>query len=179
MEKLCSKLSRYCHITCTIKDHLTVEASRDIYYALIHSIVSYGLLVLDGRLINWPVAETLHKLQNKIILNLFGSTTGTINFVGSIFKRLCILQFRDLYKMKICVTMYKILNEGYALFLYDTVNVYVREHDHNTRNHNQFLLPYPGICNVNFLYLAIGYWNNLENVFKEAGSSNVLKTVIK
>ncbi len=60
--------------------------------------------------------------------------------------------------MKICVTMYKILIEGYKAFLYDTVNDYVREHDHNTRNHNQFLLPYPGICNVkiNFLYLAIG-----------------------
>ncbi len=29
---------------------------------------------------------------------------------------------------------------------------------------------------INFLYLSIGYWNNLENVFKETGSSNVLKT---
>ncbi len=79
-----------------------------------------------------------------------------------------------------CVTMYKILNEGYTPFLYDTVNDYVREHDHNTRYHNQLLLPYPGICNVkiNFLYLAIGHWNNLENVFKEAGSSNVLKTML-
>ncbi len=76
--------------------------------------------------------------------------------------------------------MYEILNEGNAPFLYDTVNDYVREHDHNTRNHNQFLLPYPGICNVkiNFLYLAIGYWHNLENIFKEAGSFNVLKTML-
>ncbi len=78
--------------------------------------------------------------------------------LGVSFKRLCILKFRDLYKMKIFVMMYKILNEGYAPFLYDTVNDYVREHDHNTRNHSQFLLPYPGICNVkiNFIYLAIG-----------------------
>ncbi len=80
-----------------------------------------------------------------------------INDVGGIFKRSCILKFRDLYKMKVCVTIYKILNEGYAHFLYNTVNDYVREHDH-TRNHNKFFLPYPGICNVkiNFLYLAIG-----------------------
>ncbi len=86
------KLSRYCHITRKIKDHLTVDASRNIYYALIHSIVSYGLLVWSGRLLNGPVAEKLHKLQNKIVhklqnkivLNLFGSTTKTINDVGSI-----------------------------------------------------------------------------------------------
>ncbi len=47
--------------------------------------------------------------------------------------------------MKICVMMYKILNEDYAPFLYNTVNDYLREHDHNTRNHSQLLLPYPGI----------------------------------
>ncbi len=42
--------------------------------------------------------------------------------------------------------------------MHHTVNDYERENDHNTRNHNQFFLPYPGICNVkiNFLYLAIG-----------------------
>ncbi len=76
--------------------------------------------------------------------------------------------------------MYKILNEGYAPFLYDTVNDYVREYEHYNRNHNQYFLPYPGICNmkIKFLYLAIGYWNNLENIFKEAGSSNVLKTML-
>ncbi len=82
VEKLCSKLSLYCHITRKIKDHLTVDASRNIYYALIHSIVSYGLLVWGRRLLNGPVAEKLHKLQNKIVLNLFGSTTETINDVG-------------------------------------------------------------------------------------------------
>ncbi len=100
--------------------------------------------------------------------------------VGVFFKRTCILKFRDLYEMNICVIMFKILNEGYAPFLSDTLNDYVREHDHNTRNNNQFLLPYPGICNVkiNFLYLAIDYWNNLECVIKEAGSSNVLKTML-
>ncbi len=136
VEKLCSKLSRYCHITQIIKDHLTVDASRNIYYALIHSIVSYGLLVWGGRLLNGSVAQKLHKLQNKIVLNLFCSTTETINDVGGIFKRSCILMFRDLYKMKICVTMFKILNEGYAPYQYDTVNDYVREGDHNTRNHN-------------------------------------------
>ncbi len=112
MEKLCSKLSRYCHITHKIKDHLTVDASHNIYHALIHSIISYGLLVWGGRLLNGPWGEKLYKLQNKIVLNLFGSTTETINDVGSIFKRSCILKFRDLYKMKICVTMYKILNES-------------------------------------------------------------------
>ncbi len=102
------------------------------------------------------------------------------NDFGGIFKRSCILKFRDLNKMKICAMMYKILKDGYAPFLYNTVNDYVREHDHNTRNLNKFLLPYPGICNVkfNFLYLVIGYWNNLENLFKEAGTSNVLKTML-
>ncbi len=45
VEKLSSKLRRYCHITRKIKDHLTADASRNIYYALIHSIVFYSLLV--------------------------------------------------------------------------------------------------------------------------------------
>ncbi len=59
--------------------------------------------------------------------------------------------------------MYKILNEGYAPFMYDTVNDYVRGHNHNTRNQSTF-------------YIWLLVWNNLENVFNEAGGSSVLKT---
>ncbi len=85
--------------------------------------------------------------------------------------------------MKICVTMYIILNEGYAPFLYDTVNDYVREHDHNTRNYNQFLLPYPGTCNVKINFyiwlLVIGiilkmYLRTFSNVLKAMLSNNIL-----
>ncbi len=124
MWKSCSKLSRYCHITLKIKDHLTVDTSGNICYALIHSIVSYDLLVWGGILLNGPMAEKLHKLQNEIVLNLFGSTTESINDVGSFLKRSCILKLRDLYKMKICVMMYKILNEGYAPLLYHLYKKY-------------------------------------------------------
>ncbi len=55
-------------MTRKIKDHLTVDASRNIYPALIYSTVSYVLLVWGGRLLNGPVAEKLHKLQNKLYL---------------------------------------------------------------------------------------------------------------
>ena len=101
--------------------------------------------------------------------------------IGVIFKRANILKFKDSYNVKVCVTMYKILYDNYAPFLYNALIGNVREHGHDTRTRANFLLPIPEIRNikVNFLYLGINLWNNLDNELKELKSSNILKSRLK
>jgi hypothetical protein len=83
--------------------------------------------------------------------------------------------------MKMCVTIYEIINENYAPFLYDALIDAIRDHDHDARNRSNYLLPYPGVkyVKINFLYLGINLWNNLENVFKDVNTSKKLKIMLK
>jgi hypothetical protein len=181
VRSLCTRLSRLSHITRRVKNYLTLEASKNLYYALVHSIVSYGLLVWGGKLMSGPLSHKLRRLQNKIIFNLFSLPHESMDDINRMYKRTGILKFHDLFHMQTCTAIYKILNENYASFLYDILVENIRDHEHNTRYRSHFLLPYPGIKNVktNFIYMGISLWNNLENTFKDAISSKELKTRLK
>ena len=123
VRNLCSRLSRLCHVTRSrrINCYLTPEASKSLYYAMVHSIVSYGLLVWGGRLLDGPMSRKLHRLQRKIVFNLFGLPHETLYDIDVILKRTCILKFKDLFITKMSVTVYKILYENYAPFLYNSI----------------------------------------------------------
>jgi hypothetical protein len=89
-----------------------------------------------------------------------------------------ILKLTDLYKVKAAVTVYRIINEGYAGFLYEDIAESIRTHNYNTRCCTDLLLPYPTVkaVKLNFVYRAIEIWNNLSDELKQSTSHHVLKS---
>ncbi len=91
-----SRLSRFSYINQKLRPCLTIESARNMYYGLVHSILSYGLLVWGGIFI----ARQLCALQDRIIFNLFSNFGENRNGISCVYKRLNILTFADLYRVK-------------------------------------------------------------------------------
>ena len=74
--------------------------------------------------------------------------------------------------MKACCTLFKILYEGYAPFLFETVRSLITINNYNTRQSGSFRLPYPTVRSIrfNFLYRAVSYWNALDVEFRSLPS---------
>ncbi len=95
----------------------------------------------------------------------------------SICKRMGILQLPDLYKVNASTSIFKILNENYAPFLVDFIEHYSRDHDYNTRQHDDFLLPFPRVRAVkfNFIYQGIRLWNDIKINRRQINRASLFK----
>ena len=173
MKQLASKLSTFNYITKQIRKYLSSEASHTYYYGFIYSVLSYGLLVWAGAITQNALGLRLCKLHNKIIFNLFSHNGETMNDICKIYKRQKMLKLEDVYKVKACSTLFKILYEGYAPFLYDNVIALIRINNYNTRQSQNLRLPFPTVRSVkfNFLYRAILLWNTVDAEIRSLPSS--------
>ncbi len=181
LSDICSRLSRLKYITRKMKNYLSIEAARTFYFRLVQSIVSYGILIWGGTIINSAWSIKIHKLQNKIVFNLFAGPNDSDLNMSQIYCKYRILKFMDLYKINACMTIYKVLKENYAVFLSDELSNLLRYHDYDTRNRFDMLLPFPRVQAIrrNFLYQGIKCWNDLDLNVKNSTSSKVLKNILK
>ena len=97
-----------------------------------------------------------------------------------IYKREKMLKIKDLYRIKACTAVYKVLNNNYMPFLHHIFMDLHRNHEHQTRNRDQLLLPIPRLkaVAVNFIYKAIQQWNNIESETRNLESVTKLKSVL-
>ena len=132
---------------------------------MVQSILSYGILVWGGTSVGSAMFNKLCRLQNKIIINLFGESEDNILNVNLVYKRQNLLNLNDLYKLRVCMIMYKIINEEYAPFLYDQLIPLLNHNPYNTRQNDIFVRPFPRVkaVKINFLSNAVTVWNNVEN----------------
>ena len=93
--------------------------------------------------------------------------------VHQIYKREKLLRLQDIYRVRSCVTIYRILYENYASFLLEELLQLVRVHTYNTRNRDNLLLPFPQVRSIklNFLYQGIKAWNELDASLAGSNSS--------
>jgi hypothetical protein len=170
---LTSTMARYRYITMKVKSFLTDESAKTFYYGLVHSRVSYGLLVWGGVFIEGASADRLCRLQDRIVLNLFSGEGDTRNNVNAIYKRNEILKFADLYRVKLCTCIYKIKNENYAPFLRESIELYSRVNHYDVRHLNEYNIPFPQVRSIkyNFLYRGLVLWNNLPLDIKNSPNS--------
>jgi hypothetical protein len=174
---LTGKLNRLFFISKIICRYCSNEAARSFYFGMVHSIITYGLLVWGGALLYGATTTRMQRLHDKIILNLFRNNDETMGDINKIYKRERLMKLSDIYRVKCCQTIYQILNENYAPFLLDDLLSLVRNHEYNTRRRGDFLLPLPQVRSVrlNFLYRAVGEWNELDGNLRESVSSYVLR----
>jgi hypothetical protein len=172
---LISNLASYAFVSWKIRPFMTVESAKLYYYGLVHSRVCYGLLLWGGVFLEGMSAIRLCRLQDKIIFNLFACDNDTRCNVKDIYKRHNILQFPDLYKVKLCICTFKILKENYAPFLGESLESCARDIHYDMRHVDEYIVPFPTVRSVkfNFLYRSIKLWNELPVAFKELPDSKI------
>ena len=161
---LLGRFRKLCYISKSVNKYFSNKTARNFYYSMVHSIVNYGLLVWGGTLTEGCSAKKLCRKFDKITYNLFSVANETFLNINEIYKRECFLKLKDIYKVRSCVAIYRLLYDNYAPFLLNDLLPLVRMHSHNTRNRDNFLLPFPQVRSVklNFLYQGIKMWNELD-----------------
>jgi hypothetical protein len=119
----------------------------------------------------------LVSLQDRIVFNLFSHFAESKAQTSQIYKRERILKLEDLYRVKTCETIYRILNNGYLPSLHERLLGLVRDHTYNTRQRNTFMIPIPEVraVKLNFLYQAVKCWNMLSQPIIEASTASIFR----
>ncbi len=100
--------------TRKIENYLSIDSAWTFYFGLVQSIVSYGILIWGGTIINSSWSTKFLKLQDKIDFNLLAGPSKYE--MSQIYLNCRILKFIDLYKINACTTIYKVLNDNYSNF---------------------------------------------------------------
>jgi hypothetical protein len=171
------KLSSLRYISYKIGPYLSVSAAKKFYFGMVQSILCYGILVWGGTSVGSATFNKLCRLQNRIIINLFGEPEDNIINVSLVYKRHSLLKLNDLYKLRVCMIMYKIINEGYAPFIYDKLIPLLNSNPYNTRQNDIFIRPFPRVNAVktNFLSNAVTVWNDVDNRLRSESSVTRVK----
>jgi hypothetical protein len=172
------KLSSLRYVTFKISPYLSVDAGKKFYFAMVQSILSYGILIWGGTSVGSASFNKLCRLQDRIIFNLFSNNQDRLDNVNVLYKRHKLLKLHDLYKLRVCIFMYKIINENYAPFLFDRLIPLINPNPYNTRLDNIFVRPFPRVnaVKMNFISNAVTVWNDVGNVIRcQKSVSNVKK----
>jgi hypothetical protein len=181
LKNLVSRLSRFKYVSSRIGNHMTVGSARTFYFSMVQSIFCYGLLVWGGKSTTSIVYKRLCKLQDKIVYNLFASGNDLQSPISLLYYKIGILRLHDLYKLRTCHFIYRIINNNVAPFLLTRVLELIRDHTHDTRSRNTFKLPFPRVKSVknNFVYVGLKLWNDLSCELKNLTSERAFKSVYK
>jgi hypothetical protein len=159
---------------------MSLDAAKAFYYAMVYSIFCYGILIWGGT-IDSAGFRKIQNLQDRIVFNLFSTENDTRDNVNPIYKLHDIIKIKDLYKLKACTTIYKILHNNYMPFLLSTLLNLVRDHNYLTRRRTDFLLPIPRqrAVKLNLIYQSLKMWNSLSQGLRDSESVEVLSCSLR
>ena len=160
-KKLKIKLSRLVGLTYSIGPTLDLDAARNFYFTMIHSIINYGIIFWGG--CYKTDIMSLQTCQNKIIRNLF---KGKVNHVHTIeiYKQLGLLKIADLHYLECSKAIYLAKNCNKYLPLNKYLTEQTFNHGYETRDQMTYQLPTikSSRDEHNFLIQSIRYWNNIN-----------------
>jgi hypothetical protein len=105
IDHIMSKLNTACFVIRTIQPIMSTETLRMVYFAYVHSIISFGI-ILGG---NQPHSEKIFKLQKRVIRVITHSKMR--DSCRELFKRLEILPLYSQYIF--CLSMFIVKNIYY------------------------------------------------------------------
>ena len=108
IEILKKNLSGLCGTTYRLRYKLILASTKKLYYSCIYSALSNCITVWGGVLLSTHRADRFPSLQRKIV-NIF---TCFYPNTESLFKSAGILKLADIYKFKVLIYMFRILNLG-------------------------------------------------------------------
>ena len=135
---------------------------------------SYCITVWRGVLHFTARGEDLQKLHVSIVRNLFCEFSDPND---CLFRSNSILKLADVYRYCVSVYMYKMLKLDSCPTLLTDLDLRINNHDHNTRNRNNFVPPFPRVDNIrlNFKYTFPIIWNEIPTEIRDAQSLSCFK----
>ena len=146
-----------------LKFSLPIESLHTLYFSLIHSHLSYGILAWGNATSSvLRKTETIQKRAIRTIHNKkFNSHTDPL------FKRSRILRISDIYKLEVMLFMYDFINDSLPQSFRHTFSLVSGNHTYDTRQNYLFNLPrtksrsvdklplyhYPSVWNQNAAYI--------------------------
>ena len=163
VDALCKKISRSIGLLGRLSNVLPFSAKKSMYFALIYSSVSYGI-VAWGRS-RQTSAVRVERLLRRARRYLLCSCTYTSDSVSRL------LNFESMFKYFTALKMYQVLNNGqqdsYYREIYDDLTP---AHQHETRFSTQSKYNIPAYvkskCQNSYRFQSIQIWNILPNEIK-------------
>jgi len=171
--ELCKKLSRSVGILNRISGLIPPTAKMNIYYSLIYSRISYGIVAWGKSSVGNArhIERLLHKAR-KIVL-----------FPGRQNRCSKFLNFQSVYTYFTCVKLYRVVKlNHHPYFMRNFANL-LPQHSHSTRFSSQvrFLPPFysKSLCQKHFMFQSISLWNALPAELRESRSLARFRTDLK
>jgi len=175
VRELCKSLSRSVGMMNRISGLAPPSVKLNIYYSLIFSRVSYGIIAWGGSSVeNVRRVERILSRARKLINFSIG---GRSNIADKLFT--C----NSTFKYYTLVKMFKIVKMGEHLYFGDLLRQLAPSHGFGTRfsqSQNYNIPTYrKSKCHKLFLYQAIANWNQLSDEVKSCQSLNCFKAKLK
>ena len=172
-----NKLAKNTGIINKLRYYVDLRMLKQLYFTLIYPYINYGLM-------SWGNAYTsklkkLRSCQNKCIRSIFFADKR--ENATPYYSLLGILKLDSVFKLKLALFTYKVLNEKDKLpiIFSDTITLASSRHSHNTRFAAQCNFSRPNVRTnygtQTFLFASSKIWETVDNKIKQSKSISVFK----
>ena len=168
------KLAQFCGVSYRLKNHFNRSTALKFYYSCVYSAFNYCISVWGGVSICTGRCDRIIRLHRRIVLNLFSKYFSEDT---EIFKSMEILKFTDIYKLRVAVYMFRMIQLNEFPALLSNLNLTYPDHNYETRNRDQLITPFPRIeaIRMNFKYQFSNIWNQVPESIKISPSIKSFK----
>ena len=129
----------------------------------------------------WIYTQRCRQLQAthaRVVAKLFGRYQPGDR--GCPFKHMNLLKLVDIYKLRVGVYMYRMIELGEYQQLKASLNLHTAQHDHDTRGHSNLVPPFPRveIIRMSFLYQFTNVWNQFPSNIRQLDSLRKFKVAL-
>ena len=172
-----NKLAKNTGIINKLRYYVDLRMLKQLYFTLIYPYINYGLM-------SWGNAYTsklkkLRSCQNKCIRSIFFADKR--ENATPYYSLLGILKLDSVFKLKLALFTYKVLNEKDKLpiIFSDTITLASSRHSYNTRFAAQCNFSRPNVRTnygtQTFLFASSKIWETVDNKIKQSKSISVFK----
>jgi hypothetical protein len=166
------KLAYYQGLIYSIRNYITLDALKSIYYSFVYQQLLMHLIIWGGAAVtNLNIVQIA---QNKIVRTINKDVTKS---TSDMYRDFDLLKMSDLYKFRVLLFMYDWIRLGNYNFLDNIENEINFLHNHDTRSMNEYRLPLPrlNVHKQSVIYKGIKYWNSLPNNLKQIQTKDTFK----
>ena len=174
---ICNNLSKKFHMFYTIRNLLTDQLKKQLYYSLVHSRILYGIEVYGS--CSSTLLNKVQTMQNKLLKVLYNLPFRTDT--NDMHAKLKLLKVKDIYNVNVLNFVYESVNKCSIVQFQNYFRYHNTLHRHNTRNENNL---YPNRIRTKYGETTLHYagtklWNSLENEIQNSKSIHIFKKSIK
>ena len=167
IDLISKKVSKSIGIIYKLNSYLPKSKLVSLYYTFIYPYLLYCNVVWGGTFSTH--LEPLFRLQKRAIRVI--NKVGYLEHTNPLFFENKILKLYDIHKLQLAIYVYKL----------DSRDIYLRTHDHHTRNRTDLVPSYARLTSTqkSVSFSAISFWNTLPDHIKTSQSLPIFKKSVK